>query len=106
MPRLPNAIAVGLVAALLASCARSGPDSAPPPKGDSASAEPQLDMDANHILFAEPVQVEPAPGIPPPAAEADAAANGHVVITGARIRRPNLESAMPLTVVGSQSSYG
>jgi Ca-activated chloride channel family protein len=105
MPRLNNAIAVGLAAALLASCARSGLDSAAPPEGASASAEPAA---------AEPTlaEAEVAPEAMPaeaPLAQADAAgtagADGDIVVTGTRIRRPNLESSVPITSIGGEEFF-
>jgi Ca-activated chloride channel family protein len=85
MPRLPNAIAVGLAAALLASCANSGLDGSAPPEDGAASAEPA----APEVALAE----------------ADAAADGDIVITGARIRRPNLESSVPITAIGGEAFF-
>ncbi len=104
MPRLPSAIAIGLVAALLASCSKTGLESALPPSGSAA---------------AEPVAVEPVPADPvaPEAAvpltalteeefvAADAASGSQIVITGTRIRRPNLESSVPITVMGGEEVY-
>jgi Ca-activated chloride channel family protein len=81
MSRLPYAIAAGLAALSLASCSRSGVETLPPV--DSAVA-------------AEP----PAPEV---LAEADLAAQSDIVVTGTRIARPNLESSVPITVVGGQS---
>ncbi len=85
MLRLRNAIAVGLAAALLASCSKSGLDSSAPPGGSSASAEPAASEEA--------------------VAGADMAADSEIVVTGARIARPNLESSVPITSVGSESFY-
>lgn len=82
MPRLRNAIAVGLAAASLASCSKSGLDSASPPADPSASSE-----------SAAPEEV---------LADADLVADGDVVVTGTRIRQPNLESSVPITVIGSE----
>jgi Ca-activated chloride channel family protein len=107
MPRLPNAIAVGLAAAMLASCARSGLDSAPPPEGASASAEPvAAEAALAETGVAEPVAPEAAP-IETPVAEAgaDAAAENNIVITGSRIRRPNLESSVPVTSIGGEEFF-
>jgi Ca-activated chloride channel family protein len=81
MSRLPYAIAAGLAALSLASCSRSGVETLPPV--DSAVA-------------AEP----PAPEV---LADADLAAQSDIVVTGTRIARPNLESSVPITVVGGQS---
>jgi hypothetical protein len=55
------------------------------------------------------IVVAPAPPPPPPPpsaapqAQADAANDaGNIVVTGSRIRRPNLDSAVPVTVVSGQ----
>jgi Ca-activated chloride channel family protein len=85
MPRLRNAIAVGLAAALLASCSKSGLEDSAPPGGSSASAEPPASEEAF--------------------AGGDMAADADVVVTGARIARPNLESSMPITTMGAQAGY-
>jgi Ca-activated chloride channel family protein len=85
MPRLPNVIAVGLAAALLASCAKSGLDGSAPPEDAAASAEPA----------ALEVALD----------EAAVQADGDIVITGARIRRPNLESAVPVTSIGGEEFF-
>ncbi|HYI39902.1 MAG TPA: VWA domain-containing protein, partial [Allosphingosinicella sp.] len=105
MPRLPNAIAVGLVAALLASCARPGLDSAPPPEGASASA----DSAAPEPVLAEAAPTELVVPMPAPAdiplARADVAGGETVTVTGTRIRRPNLESAVPVTSIGGEEFF-
>jgi Ca-activated chloride channel family protein len=118
MNRLPNGIAVGLAAALLASCAGSGPDRPPSTEGASASAEPA----EPEAVLAEAASGEPeaspagaeagaaaapeaAPAEPVPAEAAADAAGNDVVVTGTLIRRPNLESAVPITVVGGQEFY-
>ncbi|HYG48642.1 MAG TPA: VWA domain-containing protein [Allosphingosinicella sp.] len=80
MSNLRNAIAVGLAAASLAACSKSGLDGASPPADPSAAAEP-----------AAPEEV---------LAEADVAVDGDVVVTGARIRRPNLETSSPVMSIG------
>jgi Ca-activated chloride channel homolog len=83
MTRFNHAIAFGLAAALLAGCSRSGLETAAPPADAAASAEPAA---AEDVL-----------------AEADMAAEGDIVVTGTRIARPNLESSMPITVVGGET---
>jgi len=99
MPRLPTAIAIGLAAASLASCSRSGLESASPPP-ETAAAEP---------VAADPAV--PEPGVPLPAVAeaqsgtADAAAGADVVVTGTRIARPNLESSVPITVIGGEEIH-
>jgi Ca-activated chloride channel family protein len=109
MTRLPSAIAIGLAAALLASCSKPGLESALPPTG-SPAAEP---------VAAEPVAAETGaadPGAPETSVPltaltgerlgaADSAAAPDVVVTGTRIRRPNLESAVPVTSIGGEEFF-
>jgi Ca-activated chloride channel family protein len=78
MPRLSNAIAVGLAAAALASCSRSGLETSSPPVDPSASAEPAAPEGA--------------------LAEADLAGNPAIVVTGTRIAGRNLSSSAPVTL--------
>jgi hypothetical protein len=56
------------------------------------------------VTPAEPRMVaappRPPPPPPPPAPEMKAQDSGNIVVTGSRVRRQNLESAMPVTVVG------
>ncbi|MEA3051498.1 MAG: Ca-activated chloride channel [Sphingomonadales bacterium] len=78
MPRLSNALAVGLAAAALASCSRSGLETSSPPVDPSASAEPAAPEGA--------------------LAEADLAGNPAIVVTGTRIAGRNLSSSAPVTL--------
>ncbi len=95
MPRLPSAIAIGLAAALLASCSKPGLEIASPP-GESAAVDP---------VAADPADPEAA--VPPAALteeefrSANSAAASEITVTGTRIRRPNLKSSVPITVIGS-----
>jgi Ca-activated chloride channel family protein len=77
MTRFNPALGVGLAALALASCSKSAVEPLPP-------AEPALAAEA----------------------AAEAAAEEQVVVTGTRIARPNLESALPLYVVESQADFG
>jgi tetratricopeptide (TPR) repeat protein len=87
-----------------ASPARPVPAS-PLPRGPEPAAE-------------KPVPEAPAPTAPPPPAAAkasqaepvaseealaDAAGTREIIVTGSRIRRPNLESSVPVTVVGGEN---
>jgi Ca-activated chloride channel family protein len=96
MPHLPSAIAIGVAAALLASCSKPRLETAPAP-GESAAAEP---------VAIDPAAPEASVPLSAPTEEAvapyDAAAGSDVVITGTRISRPNLESAIPITVLGRE----
>jgi Ca-activated chloride channel family protein len=78
MSRLPSLIAAGLAGLLLAGCSRNGVEALSPP---AEAAAPAVDAAA---------------------ADSDA---GDLVVTGERIRRPNLESVSPITVVGSGEIY-
>jgi iron complex outermembrane recepter protein len=77
MSRLYSVIAVGLAAAALASCAKSGVDGPIPPP-ELARAEPEEEGD---------IQEE----------------EGNIIVTGGRIPRPNLEAPNPVTVVNADS---
>ncbi len=102
MPRLPYILAVGVAAAALASCARSGLDVASPPVRDQP---PELAVESSPPV---PFETPPAQNAPPePVAELAARAPADatertIVVTGTRIRRPYLESAMPVTVIGQE----
>ncbi|HEX8223457.1 MAG TPA: VWA domain-containing protein [Allosphingosinicella sp.] len=79
MTRFNPALGVGLAALALASCSSS--------------------------------RVEPVPlaeAVPPaePAVAADAGQDGNIVVTGTRIPAPNLESAVPITVIDSHDFAG
>ncbi|HYJ82406.1 MAG TPA: VWA domain-containing protein [Allosphingosinicella sp.] len=91
MNRLPSAIATGLVAALLASCSKPGLETASPPPAELAAAEP--------------AEADPAVPQAEAAADAEYADGSSIVITGSRIARPNLESSVPITVVGGEEVY-
>ncbi|HEU0100453.1 MAG TPA: VWA domain-containing protein [Allosphingosinicella sp.] len=99
MTRLPSAIAIGLVAALLASCSKPGLETASAPP-EAVAAEPA----ANNPAAFEPGMPAPAPAEDRLAA-ADAAAGADVVITGTRIKRPNLESSIPVVSIGAEEVY-
>lgn len=49
---------------------------------------------------APPLSVAPPPPPPPPAPMAEADSSAEIVVTGGRVRRTNLDSAAPVTVVG------
>ncbi|HEX8621206.1 MAG TPA: VWA domain-containing protein, partial [Allosphingosinicella sp.] len=87
MTRLNPALGVGLAALALASCSRSRIEPVP-----AAESGPLAET-------ASPP--EPAPVEPVAAAEAE---DGSILITGTRIPRPNLESAVPITVVGDSAA--
>lgn len=64
---------------------------------------PVMRSPAGNLALAAP----PPPPPPPPAPvaaepEAQAADVGSIIVTGSRVRRPNLESATPVTVVGRE----
>ncbi|MET1110398.1 MAG: VWA domain-containing protein [Allosphingosinicella sp.] len=103
MPRLPSAIAIGLVATLLASCSKPGLQSALPP-AESLAAEPAAaETEAADAAAAE--DFAPLTAVTEErfaAAENDTA---DVVVTGTRIRRPNLESSMPITSIGGEEFF-
>src|SRR3954470_12265996 len=82
MTRLHPAIAAGLAAAALAACSRTAVEPVPPPAELAAPAEPAA----------------PEAGI----VEADAAGDSDIVVTGTLVARPNLESSVPVTVIGSE----
>ncbi|MET1112777.1 MAG: tetratricopeptide repeat protein, partial [Allosphingosinicella sp.] len=54
---------------------------------------------------AVPAARAPAARPEAPAAEAEAEERSEITVTGARIRRPNLESAMPVTSVGGEEFF-
>ena len=97
MPRLTSAIAIGLAAASLAACSRSGLDTAPPPQDAHASAEPAAQGAAEPLTATGEEEFD--------LSRADSAAGSDVVVTGTRIHSPNLSSASPVTVIGSGSHH-
>jgi Ca-activated chloride channel family protein len=109
MHRLPSAIATGLVAALLASCSKPGLQSAPPPEPSAASEPAAADPAAGEPAAAAP-SVPEAPAPLTAVTEerfvaADAEAGADIVITGTRIRQPNLESALPVVSIGGSEVH-
>ncbi len=112
MPRLPSAIAIGVAAALLANCSRSGLES-PPPAEDLVSARPEAPQAPEAALDETAPSVESdiaaaeAMAVPEPVGDGRAA-RSEIVVTGTRIRRPNLESYSPVASIGGgnfQTSY-
>ncbi|HEX8572198.1 MAG TPA: VWA domain-containing protein [Allosphingosinicella sp.] len=95
MTRLPSAMAIGLAAALLASCSKSGLDSASAPADPYAAAEPAASETGAPPASVSEQEID--------LGQADAAADEQVVVTGTRIHRPNLTSSSPVTVIGGQS---
>ena len=91
MSRLPSAIAIGLAATSLASCSRPGLETAPPP-AEAAAADPAAPEGGVPLTALTEEQV----GL------ADASTGNDVVVTGTRVKRPNLESAMPVITIGSE----
>ncbi|HZG47068.1 MAG TPA: VWA domain-containing protein [Allosphingosinicella sp.] len=78
MSRFPSALALGLAAAALASCSKSGLQTVPPPTADTSSAKP----------------------LPEVALETEAHAYDSITVTGSRIERSQFHSPSPVTVVG------
>ena len=104
----------------------AGPGSGPEGAADEAAPPESADMQADAVaanaaadelsIPAEDEPVPAAPGGPParkagdasrpadavPAGEPAGADDGAIVVTGSRIRHPNLESSVPITTVGSE----
>jgi Ca-activated chloride channel family protein len=93
MPRLPNVLALGFAAALLASCSRSGVDSPPPPQELASAEAPPQEPVSPEAPAQELVSAEAEPGL-------DAASRAGVVVTGTRVAHPSFQSVSPVTVVG------
>jgi hypothetical protein len=82
----------------------------PPPSPDPAVAKPPATGAAAPdeapapapIVAAEPASAPPPPAEPAAFAPVQSGAD-EVIVTGSRIRRPNLESSVPITVVDSQT---
>jgi Ca-activated chloride channel family protein len=77
MPRLHHVIAIGLAAAALASCARSGVDELPP---SDLAREEQQEFDV-HVSG---LRVDQATGLPAPMVAAEAASADAMVVTGSK----------------------
>jgi tetratricopeptide (TPR) repeat protein len=81
-------------------------------QAESAPAERKPAAAADKVERAAPAKLAQAaaPSLPDPAtarseepaAEAGTGDSGEIVVTGSRIRNPNLESAVPITVVGGE----
>jgi len=72
-------------------------------KAQPAAPAPEVFSQPPPAMMAAPPPPPPPP--PPPVAaepEAQAADVGSIVVTGSRVRRPNLESATPVSVVGRE----
>ena len=80
-------------------------DSAPVGKAPPAAAEeiePALPAKAAPIAPAPAADRAPVAGGEAPVAAAEAEESGEVVVTGSRIRNPNLASSVPVTSIGSE----
>lgn len=82
------------------------PAPAAPALAKAQAAEERNEQTSGFVAPPAPVIAAPAPPPPPPAPEPqapkDAADVNNIVVTGTRVPRPNLESAIPVTVVNSQ----
>jgi Ca-activated chloride channel family protein len=106
MPRLSNAVAVGVIAASLASASTLGFDSAPLAFAASSigsrTGEPAATAPCRIGSAAPEAEAPLSHPAPTAGVQADAS---NIVVTGARIRRPNLESSVPVTVVGADEVF-
>ena len=106
MPRLSSAAAIGVLAASLASVSWSAFDSPSLAAAAGSIGSRPGDRIATAPCLTGPAapEAEAPISLPAPAAGAQADASD-IVVTGARIRRPNLESSTPITVVGADEVF-
>jgi outer membrane receptor protein involved in Fe transport len=71
-------------------------------QGQTKSDQAAADQAACNVAPGQPVPANCTPAAAAPATTAD---NGQITVTGTRIRRPNLESPLPVTTVGGQEFF-